>query len=477
MLPQFTEEEIEIDSNVFYGKKILMGKKPLDVGYKNQCFDTKVCDNMAKDLKYDVYYPTTYDYTLQPLPAIFIFHPGNFSDCSSKKETHLYCMLFAQRGFVAINVEYRRGTEEDPSGRVSASKALALYRANQDGRGVIRSVIAKQQNKNPRPYVIDVGNIFLGGAGTNPLSIAFTQEQEWMDEVVPGMKNFLGPLDANYYYGDTSIKYAIKGVFNESGGLLVKPSADILEKFYQKRKTLPALISFHGGLDRLIHPELKFEFFSVNPTFRSESFCTGGLTYTLPASNARVPDMAYVGSVNLHKALNGFKIPSELYIDQVMKHSLKTSTGFGTDAENVPAIKEYIVQRVATFFQAIINNKGSEIKQSEFVDAENFRYACNMKDSFETTENRTILTNVIATLNNKSTEDIRIIQAGKKIIIEFNEAGNASVNLFDKNGNQVLQTFCSDKRMQLDLSAKPSGIYFIKVLQEGIVRTKTLFLQ
>lgn len=389
--PQFAATEIRKEADVSYAKpNPNQNQKALDANYVNECIEQQSCLKDGTDLKYDVFYPSGHDYDACPLPVIFLFHPGNFSDCSSKSESATYGGLFAQRGFVAVCVEYRRGVEEDPSGKVSASKTLALYRASQDGRGVIRSVIARQNNLVKTPYKIDFNNIFIGEAGTNPLNIAYINSQDLMDQIAPSAKKILGPINADFYYGDTSVKYKIKGVFNESGGLLVQPSNDMVKLFEQQgTDELPALISFHGAKDGLIALELKYEYFSTEPRYRNEAFCTGQLeTFSLHGNSGGTPDLAFLGSLSLFNILTKLKVPCELYVDSEMKHALSSSTGFGTGIKDVNELREYYVQRVATFFQAVINKRTDKLKTKVFLDCENFRQGCRTEDNNDNCNNK-----------------------------------------------------------------------------------------
>src|SRR5215471_8380310 len=144
---QFSDAQIVTMHGIPYAKTT--AKIP-DVSYYNKnngnLSDCGISNNCSFDgavLTYDVYYPGKNFYTCyktQPLPAIFLFEGGGFSDCVDTAESPSdYCTEFAKRGFVAFSVNYRTGRTKDPSGALAASQLLAMYRAFQDGRGAIRT--------------------------------------------------------------------------------------------------------------------------------------------------------------------------------------------------------------------------------------------------------------------------------------------------------------------------------------------------
>ncbi len=211
-----------------------------DVEYRDQSANYTDCgidnDNNLNDvdcrtnldgyLKYDVYYPDNYsNYSQCPLPPVILFHPGGYSDCFGAFGDLMeeYCTVFASKDFVCFNVEYRAGRLVDPAGTLTAQQILAIYRAFQDGRGAIRSIIKRQQNHSSwnDPYQIDINNMVVGGAsagGAIALSLAYYPTQSMINQVVKNddVEDALGPIDMDFYYGETSIEYysRIKGVIN-----------------------------------------------------------------------------------------------------------------------------------------------------------------------------------------------------------------------------------------------------------------------
>lgn len=156
--------------NINYGKYDTSADYPGDVVYKieytppdgcigNGFTGASDCDKTNNGvLRYDVYYPADYTkYKTCPLPAVIFVHGGGFSNCKQLGTgSSPDAEAFAQRGFVVFNVEYRTGVRlpgpgfpTDPNGKayVTVQQQLAVYRASQDVRGAIRSIIQRQNEQ------------------------------------------------------------------------------------------------------------------------------------------------------------------------------------------------------------------------------------------------------------------------------------------------------------------------------------------
>ena len=212
------------DTTYSYSKTPVAAKYH-DVDYANadKCGTTvnNCSSNDASALVYKVYYPSpqVYNYTQCPkLPVIILFHVGGFVDCNgnyNSTDMQLYCREFAKRGYVAISVEYRTGMIK-PSGNTyySAQQVLAMWRAAQDARGAVRSII-KRQNANTEPYKIDTSKIFIGGnsAGSvTAMNVAFYNKNTMLAAAFLSVNdpNVLDGINRAYYYGETTINYTIK---------------------------------------------------------------------------------------------------------------------------------------------------------------------------------------------------------------------------------------------------------------------------
>ncbi|MBS1745504.1 MAG: hypothetical protein JST21_04975 [Bacteroidetes bacterium] len=198
------------------------------------------CDDDAHALYYYVYYPTGtgINYSTCPLPALIMFHSGAFSECSSPDQDGLedFCEEMASRGFVVFSCSYRVGVLTDqtnipntPTGHegdpkwqyVSAQQILAIYRACQDARGSIRSII--QANATETLFKINTNDIFVGGMSAGSLiamNAVYYQSQAMIDAVFPNVSAALGSINPDFYaapppaIGDPDYFPNIAGVIN-----------------------------------------------------------------------------------------------------------------------------------------------------------------------------------------------------------------------------------------------------------------------
>ena len=392
-----------------------------DPEYPEDCgtdINNIVClTNAATELRYQVYFPdnsvyTKAQYNSCPLPVVILFHPGGFSDCSGafginaydtvKAQMPKYCMDFARRGYVAINVEYRRGQLPAPSFYYSVQQVLIYYMAFQDGRGMLRTAIHNQRNATSNDkFQIDTNWIFVGGASAGAaisLHLGYYPTQEMNDEIFPGLHTNMGTLNQDYYVGDTTIEYfsKIKGVMSLWGnGFLPVAYNDEPESFFENNSNFPALIAFQGKLDVTAKYRKNDVFFAPppkpnKPDYHSISTCLrNGGTYSLPGEPDK-KDLLSIGPDLIYQYF-GNLLTMEYYLDCNMEHGLDEDpctsppvcykTNFGTTLNNKYDVRRYIVQRAATYFQAVINEIAASLNDSKFVDCENYRSGCSATDN------------------------------------------------------------------------------------------------
>jgi acetyl esterase/lipase len=368
------------------------------------------CLNASASLKYDVWYPKNHLYDPDnggcPLPAVILFHGGGYQECPAKEGglMEILCKEFASRGFVAFNVEYRRGRVKD-DGFVSVQQQLSIYRAAQDARGAIRSFIKRQRNHNSEfpndPYQIDTTKIFIGGVSAggiiadlaswyNPTKIA----QVFPTDSPVTFEDALGSINADYYYGESNIDYrsAILGVLNCWGGIPVPSNLKGTPETFFSSSLVTPVIAFHGKKDNVIpfdeaiySKDIKFSPNTMpHAPFNSSNECliTGPVSLENTAST---PDLYFGSSLDMYNIAKHYNKLAELYIDCNMKHGIRdeTQTYFGTGLSVNEDVGNYIVQRAATFFQAIMNNKtaGDIGPPSKFTDCENTRKKCDPPDN------------------------------------------------------------------------------------------------
>ena len=290
--------------------------------------DTDLCLNDASSLMYDVYYPI-HNYSQQKLPAVILFHGGGFAECPKYSQTIMetLCEEFAKRGFVTFNVEYRRGRAKDliNTANTSVQHQLAAYRGLQDCRGAIRSIIKRQTQHNSDfpddPYQIDIDNIFIGGVSAGGLmtitSAWYTNPMIYQAFPAIGsikIQDALGPVDADYYYGEPTIVFKphVKGILSMWGAIpipYVWRQNNNEQGFFTQPNfsaTLKPVIAFHGALDQtfpyyktteqnvIFSPPVNLQVY-----FNSDSHCLLNSPYTLD-DNPDIPDLVSASSLNIY---------------------------------------------------------------------------------------------------------------------------------------------------------------------------------
>lgn len=406
---------------------IVYGTVPAAAGYKDVLYandPNRNCDNLdinttycltnSNQLRFSVYYPDSISgiKITCALPVILLFHGGSFFECPSYRQTRIetVCREFAKRGFIALSCEYRRGVwvdnRKNPEGfftYVSAQQILGVYRACQDIRGLIRSIIHMQRNPGSFDYFgeefnIDTSNIFLGGMSAGSImamNAAYYQRQGQIDSAYPGASTVMGDIDAPYYVGDTTINFIpkIKGVLSMWGGMAIhKTMGSNPGSFFNGLPYIAPMIAFHGknddifptGMANIYHSPDAKPSYPVN--FNIEQNClVNGTQYVLDDDLPLLTiDAVGIGPDSIWSIFKSRGIPMEVYFDCEMEHGLDEGgtfqsdfgTGLGTDTQ----VYAYIAGRSATFFVAVMNGIAPNLGRSRFVECENERKKCNTAD-------------------------------------------------------------------------------------------------
>jgi len=237
------------------------------------------------------------------------------------------CSTLAKRGYVAFNIEYRRGRVKDDLNvdYRSAQHYASAYRGCQDVRGAIRSII-KRERQQTEPYRIDTTKIFLGGA--SPGGVMALNAAWYSNSMVyqafptptgfPTVQQALDPIDADFYFGETNIEFKnkIKGVAVLWAGMPIPFSYSNNEEdfFVDGNATLKPLIAFHGLLDPVFpydpdDPD-QDEIFSVPPNppgssfnYNRETRCVITSPYKLEGQASTI-DMINASPLNAYNILN-----------------------------------------------------------------------------------------------------------------------------------------------------------------------------
>ena len=526
---------IKIDS-VYGVNAIRYGLSPSPAGYKdvryslNDCNsnnnDATICETSSDTLRYFVYYPTKINlspinYNTCPLPAVILFHGGSYDECSGldNKGILIVAADFAKRGFVVFDVEYRKGVLVDRRQPVplqdtnitytSAQQILAIYRAGQDARGAIWSIIKRQRlhasNFPEDPYQIDTTKIFVGGISAGSLvamNAAYYQSQDMINAVFPNTKTALGPIEQNYYFGDTTIEFVplVKGVVNMWGGMFL-PVNKINNpgSFFTSNSVNPPMVSFQGDSDQVFNIDSASIYFSP-PTldrgvnFNSETHCLldGISSYTLPGDSA-TRDGYVIGAESIYTLLKKAHVPTELYVDCTMRHGLDDdgpgfNSDFGTGLSNSKDVYNYMVSRAATFFQAIIGNVAGSLGRSRFVECVNNRKKCSTADAAScvytfANEATYSCTDFLPGFAKSQSESLQKITDNDAVHV-YPNPGNSTVTvernvmrlskvrlvITDVTGNLKIQreivALKGQMKIPVDISSWANGVYFVTIFDD-----------
>lgn len=149
---------------------------------------------IGRPLFADIYEPVGDDNEARPV--MLVFHTGNFLPFPSNNGTGgtisdstvvETCTRLAQRGYVAVSIDYRLGWNPiDPSQDIRKFFLInAAYRGVQDARTAVR-YMRKTAVDGGNPYNIDPDKIGLWGIGTGGYIVAATATlDEYLEVVIP----------------------------------------------------------------------------------------------------------------------------------------------------------------------------------------------------------------------------------------------------------------------------------------------------
>ena len=237
---------------------------------------------------------------------------------------------------------------------------LAIYRACQDARGAIRSIILRQLREGTGtiddPYRINPDNIFVGGFSAGGL---IAMNASWyapsmVYDIFPNggtgsstIQQALGSVDADFYYASKSALTNAQGHDYQTniianacmwGGIGIPVAFDTDEYDFFDPTLLKPLISFQGKLDLTFpYPDgdagqnIKFHYTLPPPvdTFNSTAFCINATNgnYFLD-QNASTRDLISGSTLNMRNILLHYGIADEHYVDCDMGHGF---SGSGTN--------------------------------------------------------------------------------------------------------------------------------------------------
>lgn len=318
----------------------------------------------------------------------------------------------SEKRFVVFNVEYRGGRLKDASNTqyTSVQQQLAVYRACQDARGAIRSIIKRQKNQGTGDiadsFRINTSKIFVGGfsAGGVAAMNASWYTNSMVYAVFPNggtgsltIQQALGSIDIDQYYASNLDvpNYQDSIIGNACMWSIVSipymyENLPYHEYDFFSSAHLKPLISFQGKLDDVFPYDTgqsQYVYFEPPPglpgqtNYNSESECING-TYFLE-SGAFTVDQVNGSTLNMRYILQHYNIADEHYVDLDMHHGIKShgiyDGDFCSGAADETGASIYIASRIACFFQAILNNIQSSLGTDYFPNCKNERKACNAK--------------------------------------------------------------------------------------------------
>lgn len=265
----------------------------------------------TKKFHLDFYEPEGDELEQRPL-IIYAFGGAFLIGWRTQPPIGLLAEKWAKKGFVVASIDYRKGYNIFSN----KSAARAVYRAIQDMNAALRYLVFHASK-----YRIDTKNIFLAGSSSGSITAlhaAYMFPEDLQQELFFKYKD-LGSL---YTYGNHFLKgefIPVKAVVNLWGAMFD------LSFFDAKTKdVLPALVSFHGKHDFVVHHEHRRPL--MNPFF-----------------------MKFFGSSKIHEILEKKGVKNENYfLDEKLLHepSLFTSRS-----------RDFIVKKSALFLYELMQNK------------------------------------------------------------------------------------------------------------------------
>ncbi len=191
-------------------------------------------DGSTATLSLDLYEPQNDTAALRPL-VIFI-HGGSLIS-GDKTNMSLFCTDFAQRGYVAVTINYRLGIESPKGVRTILE---SLLRGVQDTKAAVRFLRSKAAD-----YRIDTSRIFLEGSSAG--SMIAVHYAYWNESEIPPDVDQAKWGDIEGTSGTPGYSTAIKGIVNYCGA--------IVDPAWIDAGDATPVANFHGLLDTVVPPD------------------------------------------------------------------------------------------------------------------------------------------------------------------------------------------------------------------------------
>ena len=403
---------LAIDSVVVkYGKA--SAPNYFDVQYTLNCGGgaTDYCrTNKDSALQIMVYYPK--NKRSCKFHVYFHMHGGAYSDCGpvlSEPPSAYICRDIARMGFVACDVDYRRGVlidtntvagSQPPVPYTTAQQAVAIYTGTQDVEGAIRYIIFSARSQtSSSAFEMDTTQLYIGGFSAGSvlaLLATYYQKQSMLDAIFPNIKTVLGNIKVDYYKGDTSINYFpyIRAV-NACWGNLLIPYSYIGNpaSFFATNTNNPPIIVWHGKNDIVFNYQHQDYYLDPHTSFlglynpNSDTTCLNGGVYTLHP-NSFHPDFRGLGSSDIYDVFTTHHIPAQFHLDCQSGHGFDKDcdtctfqSDWGTGYHHVDSVIQYIAEQAVAWFQVNYADSVQYLTTTRFIECENYRIGCSTADS------------------------------------------------------------------------------------------------
>ncbi|HTY39083.1 MAG TPA: alpha/beta hydrolase, partial [Bacteroidota bacterium] len=190
-------------------------------------------DGSTATLLLDLYQPANDTVKLRPL--VICIHGGSLIS-GTRNDMITFCNDFAQRGYVAVTIDYRLGIQ-DPKGVTTILEAL--LRGVQDAKAAVRFLRSKAAQ-----YRIDTTQIFIEGSSAG--SMVADHYAYWGQSEIPPEVNQAKWGNIEGSSGTPGYSSAIKGIINYCGA--------ILNPAWINAGDIP-VANFHGLMDGIVPPD------------------------------------------------------------------------------------------------------------------------------------------------------------------------------------------------------------------------------
>lgn len=193
---------------------------------------------LTEELFMDVFEPENDPATHRP---VVIFAHGGYYIFGDKTEMNDICIEYAERGYVAATINYRKLAGNTTLDNVNSVQAIV--RTMQDMKAAVRYF--RHDSKVGNTFKVDTSFIFVGGYSAGAITAIHTAYWSKNDNDIGYINNIInteGGLEgqSNNFFDVSS---QVQGVINLSGAILNKNWI---------QSTEPPIVSFHGRSDNIV---------------------------------------------------------------------------------------------------------------------------------------------------------------------------------------------------------------------------------